>query len=277
MSIQRVAITGGARGIGRATAQACLRAGMSVVIGDIEAATVASVAGELGERAIGLQLDVRDPDRFAAFLTEAEECIGPLDALINNAGVAPIGQFVDEDPRDTQRTVDINLGGVLTGTRLALRRFIPRNHGHIVNLASSAGQIATAGGATYAATKHAVVGFTRAIRAETRGTGVRTTIVMPGLIRTDMISGFEKPRGTRVVGPEAVGDAIVDALRSGREEVFVPRELGPIARLVTGTPPAVADRVKRILKADTVMSHADMGARVAYRQRMDAEVKEMQR
>ena len=277
MSIQRVAITGGARGIGRATAQACLRAGMSVVIGDIEAATVAAVADELGERAIGLQLDVRDPDGFAAFLTEAEECIGPLDALINNAGVAPIGQFVDEDPRDTQRTVDINLGGVLTGTRLALRRFIPRNHGHIVNLASSAGQIATAGGATYAATKHAVVGFTRAIRAETRGTGVRTTIVMPGLIRTDMISGFEKPRGTRVVGPEAVGDAIVDALRSGREEVFVPRELGPIARLVTGTPPAVADRVKRILKADTVMSHADMGARVAYRQRMDAEVKEMQR
>ena len=107
--------------------------------------------------------------------------------------------------------MDINLGGVLTGTRLALRRFIPRGHGHIVNMASSAGQIATAGGATYAATKHAVVGFTRAIRAETRGTGVRTTIVMPGLIRTDMISGFEKPRGTRVVGPEAVADAIVGA------------------------------------------------------------------
>ncbi len=111
----------------------------------------------------------------------------------------PIGAFVDEDPRDTQRTVDINLGGVLTGTRLALSRFLARGHGHIVNLASSAGQIAPASGATYAATKHAVVGFTRAIRAETRGTGVRTTIVMPGLIRTDMISGFKKPWATRVV------------------------------------------------------------------------------
>ena len=276
MSVQRVAITGGARGIGRATAEACLRAGMSVVIGDIDDNVVAVVAAQLGARAVGLPLDVRDPDSFEAFLVEAEQRIGPLDALVNNAGIGPIGAFVDEDPRDTQRTVDINLGGVLTGTRLALRRFLARGHGHIVNLASSAGQIAPASGATYAATKHAVVGFTRAIRAETRGTGVRTTIVMPGLIRTDMISGFKKPWTTRVVAPEAVADAIVDALRSGREEVFVPRELGPIARIIAGTPPVVSDRVKRMLKADTVMAQADSLARAAYRLRMDAEVKEMQ-
>ena len=186
-----------------------------------------------------------------------------------HAGIAPIGLFIDEDPADTQRVIDVNIGGVLTGTRLALQRFLPRNRGHIVNLASSAGQIATAGGATYAATKHAVVGFTRAIRAETLGTGVRTTIVMPGLIRTDMIAGFEKPRGSRIVGPEAVADAIVDALHTGREEVFVPRELGPIARLIAGTPPAVADRIKRAIKADSVMAHADMTARAAYVRRMD--------
>jgi hypothetical protein len=97
---------------------------------------------------------------------------------------------------------------------------------------------------------------------------------MPGLIRTDMISGFEKPRATRVVGPDAVADAIVDAMRSGREEVFVPRELGPIARLVAGSPPAVADRIKRVLRADEVMAHADLGAREEYRRRVDAEVKE---
>ena len=109
-----------------------------------------------------------------------------------------------------------------------------------MNLASSAGQIATAGGATYAATKHAVVGFTRAIRAETRGTGIRTTIVMPGLIRTDMISGFEKPRGTRIVGPRR-GVPTRSSMRCApvAEEVFVPRELGPIARLIAGTPPAL--------------------------------------
>jgi NADP-dependent 3-hydroxy acid dehydrogenase YdfG len=263
-----VAITGGARGIGRATAQACLRAGMSVVIGDVDGAACTAAAKEIG--AVGLPLDVRDPDNFEVFLVNAEEQIGQLDALVNNAGIAPIGLFINENPRDTERLLDINIGGVLTGTRLALQRFVARDHGHIVNIASSAGQIATAGGATYAATKHAVVGFTRAVRAETRGTGVRTTIVMPGLIGTEMISGFEKPRGTRIVGPEAVGDAIVTALKTGREEVFVPRELGPVARLIAGTPPAVADRIKRAMNVDAIMTGADRAARAGYINRMAA-------
>jgi len=276
VSIARVAITGGARGIGRATAEACARAGMSVVVGDLDGDACAAVAADLGERTVGLPLDVRDAERFEAFLAEAEAHVGPLDALVNNAGVAPIGMFVDEDPADTQRAVDVNLGGALIGTQLALHRFLPRGHGHIVNLASSAGQIATAGGATYAATKHGVVGFTRAIRAETRGTGVRTTIVMPGLISTEMISGFKKSWATRIVAPEAVAEAIIDAMRRGREEVFVPRELGPIARLVAGTPPAIADRVKRALRADAVMANADVAARQAYQQRTTNAAEKMQ-
>ncbi|MUL46651.1 SDR family NAD(P)-dependent oxidoreductase [Mycobacterium sp. CBMA293] len=277
MTVKYVAITGGARGIGFATARACLRSGMVVAIGDVDGAECEAVAVELGDRAVGLPLDVRDADGFEAFLDKAESRFGRLDAVVNNAGIAPIGMFVDEDPAGTQRLLDINIGGVLTGTRLALKRFLPRRHGHIVNLASSAGQIATAGGATYAATKHAVVGFTRAIRAETRGTGVRTTIVMPGLVRTDMISGFEKARGSRIVGPDAVADAIVEALHGGRQEVFVPRELGPVARIIAGTPPVISDRLKSLLKADLVMTHADLAARAGYNQRMDREVKEIHR
>ena len=273
--MRTVAITGGARGIGLATAQACLRAGMTVVIGDLDGAACAAVAAELGDRAVGLALDVRHADGFEAFLADAEKRVGPLDVLVNNAGIGPIGRFIDEDPDITRQVLDINIGGVVTGTRLALRRFVPRGHGHVVNLASSAGQIAPAGGATYAATKHAVVGFTRAIRAEVRGTDVRTTIVMPGLIRTDMISGFVKPRGTRIVGPEEVAAAIVDALRSGQEEVFVPRELGPIARLVAGAPPAIGDRIKRALNIDAVMTQADMGVRIDYTQRIDTATKEI--
>ena len=142
--IRNVAITGGARGIGRATAEACLAVGMNVAIGDVDGAACTAVAAELGDRAIGLPLDVRDAAAFAGFLDRAEEAFGPLDAVVNNAGIAPIGLFADEDPAETQRLVEINLGGVLTGTRLALQRFLPRRQGHIVNLASSAGQIATA-------------------------------------------------------------------------------------------------------------------------------------
>lgn len=272
-----IAITGGARGIGLATAQACARAGMKVAIGDIDPAACSRAAAEIGSGAVASVLDVRDAASFAEFLDAAEEAHGPLDALVNNAGIAPVGMFVDEDPADTRRLLDINLGGVLTGTQLALQRFLPRGRGHIVNLASSAGQIATAGGATYAATKHGVVGLTRAVRAETRGTGVRTTIVMPGLIRTDMIDGLARGRGVRIVGPEQVADAIVEALRSGRAEVFVPREMGPVARLIAGTPPAVADRIKRLLDADAIMAGADPSARSAYRVRLAETVREMSR
>lgn len=271
--VRAVAITGGARGIGRATAQACLASGMKVVIGDVDGAACAEAAAELGDLAVGLPLDVRSAEQFEEFLDQAENAIGPLDALVNNAGIGPIGHFADEDPAVTQRVLDINLGGVLTGTRLALHRFLPRGRGHIVNLASSAGQIAPAGGATYAATKHGVVGFTRAIRAETKGTGVRTTIVMPGLIRTDMIAGFAKARATRVVGPDLVAAAIVDALRTGRQEVFVPRELGAIARLIAGTPPALSDRLKRALRIDSVMTEADLTARTDYSDRLTNTVK----
>jgi NAD(P)-dependent dehydrogenase (short-subunit alcohol dehydrogenase family) len=265
-----VAITGGARGIGRATAQACIAAGMAVAIGDLDGVQASAVAGELGGRAVGMGLDVRDEASFEGFLAEAERVLGTLEVLVNNAGVAPIGPFHAEAPHLTRLMLDVNLGGVITGTRLALGRFLPRGRGHIVNIASSAGQVAPAGGATYAATKHGVVGFTRAIRAETRGTGVRTTIVMPGIIRTDMISGFASARATRVVGPEAVAAAILAALRSGREEVFVPRELGMVARLIAGTPPRVSDGLKRLLRVDGVMMDADLAARAAYARRIES-------
>jgi NADP-dependent 3-hydroxy acid dehydrogenase YdfG len=80
-----------------------------VAIGDLNDDECAAAAAELGDRAIGLALDVRDAGSFEAFLCEAEERLGPLDVLVNNAGVAPIGMFADEDPRDTQRVLDINI------------------------------------------------------------------------------------------------------------------------------------------------------------------------
>jgi NAD(P)-dependent dehydrogenase (short-subunit alcohol dehydrogenase family) len=262
-----VAITGAARGIGRATAAACAHAGHRVAIGDLDPELASAAAMEVGGGAIGGGVDVRDRASFSAFLDAAEDALGPLDALVNNAGVAFLGAFAQEDPERTRQTVEVNLLGVMTGSQLALERFLPRRHGHIVNLASSAGQIAVPHGATYCATKHAVVGFTRAIRAETKGTGVRTTIVMPGIISTEMIGGFATARGTRVLEPSAVGEAIADALRTGRPEVFVPRELGLPARLIAGLPPRGSELLRRLLGGDTVMAGADMSARAEYERR----------
>jgi NAD(P)-dependent dehydrogenase (short-subunit alcohol dehydrogenase family) len=264
-----VAITGGARGIGRATAEACARAGMRVALGDLDAELAGATAAELGADAVGLGLDVRDRDAFDAFLTAAEEQLGALDVLVNNAGVFFLGQFRDETPEHTRLMVEVNLTGVMTGSQLALERFLPRGAGHIVNIASSAGQIAVPGAATYAATKHAVVGFTRALRGELRASGVRTTIVMPGIIRTEMIGGYSTARATRVVEPSAVGEAIAGALASGKEEVFVPREIGLPARLIAGLPARPADALKRALRADRVIADADRPARADYERRIE--------
>jgi NAD(P)-dependent dehydrogenase (short-subunit alcohol dehydrogenase family) len=264
-----IAISGGARGIGRATAEACIAAGHRVAIADLDLQLTRETAIAIG--AEPFEADVTDRASFAAFLDGAEERLGPLDALVNNAGIFFLGPFAEETPEHTTRQVEVNVLGVMHGTHLALDRFLPRNRGHVVNIASSAGLIASAGGATYSATKHAVVGLTRALRSELRGTGVRTTVVMPGIIKTDMIGGFDVPPGVRTVGPEMVADAIVDALRTGRPEVIVPRETTILARLVAVLPPRASDAFKRATRVDRVLAGADRSQRADYERRLESE------
>jgi NAD(P)-dependent dehydrogenase (short-subunit alcohol dehydrogenase family) len=114
-----VAITGGARGIGRATAAAFVAAGAHVAIGDLDA--YGETAADLGPPAVGLPLDVTDRTSFRAFLDAAESELGPLDVLVNNAGIMPSGPFLDEDDAMTDRVLDVNLRGVLIGCKLAGR------------------------------------------------------------------------------------------------------------------------------------------------------------
>ena len=264
-----IAISGAARGIGRATAEACLRAGHRVAIGDLDLALTQETAEQIGAEAF--QVDVRDRDAFAAFLDGAEERLGPLDALVNNAGIFFLGPYAEEPPERTVRMVEVNVLGVMHGTSLAVERFLPRGRGHIVNIASSAGLVASAGGATYSATKHAVVGLTRALRSELRDTGVRTTVVMPGIISTDMIGGFDVPSIVRTVGPEMVAEGIVDALRTGRAEVIVPRETTLLARAVAVLPPRAGDAFKRATRIDGILADADRTQRTGYEARLDEE------
>src|SRR5699024_8529390 len=165
-------------------------------------------------------------------------------------GVLISGPFAEASPQSVQAQVDVNLGGVLTGTHLALERFVPRGEGHVVNMASTASMVASPNGAVYSATKHAVLGFTRALRNELRGSGVRTTVVLPGVIRTQMTSDFRETLGVRTVGPESVGGAVVDALRRGTPEVHVPREVAFHGRLFTALPARLSDGLQRLTGAD---------------------------
>jgi NAD(P)-dependent dehydrogenase (short-subunit alcohol dehydrogenase family) len=265
---QVVAITGGGRGIGRATARALIAHGARVAIGDIEATLAQRTAEELGGGAIGLALDVTDRESFDAFLTEVERRLGPLDVLINNAGIMPIGPFVDETDATARRMVDINLHGVIFGSKLALERFLPRGRGHLVQLASVAGKFGFPGGATYCATKHAVVGLSEAIRAEVRGTNIDVSVVMPVVVNTELGSGLPRTRGVKPVQPEDVADAIIEALRTGRFDVYVPKSMMGMARFTAMLPRRASERISHTLHSDRVLTQPDHVARAAYEARM---------
>lgn len=248
-----VAVTGGARGIGLAIARVCSQAGMSVAIADLSRDASVAAAASLPGPATGHVVDVRDRASFSTFLDDAETQHGPLHALVNNAGVLHMGPFAEAEPAEIALQLDVNLGGVLTGTHLALERFLPRGQGHIVNLASTAAMVASPNGATYTATKHAVLGFTRALRGELRGTGVETTVVLPGVVRTEMTTDFKAALGVRTIDPAEVGQAVVTALRKGTPEVYVPREVALQGRLFATLPARLADHLSRLTGADRVM------------------------
>jgi NAD(P)-dependent dehydrogenase (short-subunit alcohol dehydrogenase family) len=266
---QVVAITGGARGIGRATAAALIAQGARVAIGDIDAPLAEKTASELGSGTIGLPLDVTDRESFAAFLDEVERRLGLLDVLVNNAGIMPVGPFLGEDDATAQRQTDINLVGVIVGTKLAVERFTPRGRGHIVQLASIAGKLGFPGGATYTATKHAVVGLTEALRSELRGTGIELHQVLPIGVNTELYSGVSGARGFKTAEPEDVANAIVELLQTGKFEIYVPKAVGAIVRLKALMPRPVVDAIIRWTKGDQLLLAADPAARAAYHARVN--------
>jgi short-subunit dehydrogenase len=164
--------------------------------------------------------------------------------------------------------IDINLHGVIYGSKLALDRFLPRGRGHLVQIASAAGKAGFPGGATYCATKHAVVGLSEAIRAEVHGTDIDVSIVMPVVVNTELGSGLPETRGFKTVQPEDVADAIVEALQTGRFEVFVPKAIGGMVRFNALMPRRAMEAMNRMLKGDQVLMAPDHGARAAYEARM---------
>jgi NADP-dependent 3-hydroxy acid dehydrogenase YdfG len=262
-----VAITGGARGIGEATARAIVAKGGKVAIGDLDVELAQKTAGVLGGETIALELDVTRRESFEDFLSQVEERLGPLDVIVNNAGIMPIGPFVEEDDATARRMIDINLHGVIFGTKLAIPGMVRRGSGHIVNIASTAGKGGFPGGATYCATKHAVVGLSEAVRAELRDTGVEVSVVMPAVVNTELGSGLVEARGVKVSEPSEVADAIVDALEAPKFDVWVPRVTGAISKVMTLLPRSGREGIARLLKADQVLAGADAGVRAAYEER----------
>jgi NAD(P)-dependent dehydrogenase (short-subunit alcohol dehydrogenase family) len=263
-----VAITGGARGIGLATATALHRLGAKVAIGDIDEVAVKEAGAELGLD-VYAKLDVTDRASFEAFLDEVERRLGPLDVLINNAGICPTGKAVEESDQVTSRTIAINVFGVILGTKLATARMIKRGKGHVINVASLAAITPMPGIATYCATKHAVLGYTDTVRLELRGSGVAVSSVMPTLTNTAMVDGVSPARGLRNAEPEDIANGIVGLIAKPKPHLMVTKAAGLTTLFMRNfAPRPLNEAVRRLIGADRIFSDGvDVNKRKDYEER----------
>ncbi|MGW4527946.1 SDR family oxidoreductase [Amycolatopsis sp. NPDC004378] len=262
-----VAITGGARGIGRATAAEFAARGATVCVGDLDTALAERVPD-----AHGFPLDVTVRASFDAFTAAVTERFGRIDVLVNNAGVMPLGDFLEEPDEVGRTTLDVNVQGLVHGLRSVLPGMVARGRGHVVNVASMAGKIPLPGMAVYNASKFAAVGLTAAVRREYAATGVSVSAVLPGAVRTELASGVRLGGALPTVDPEDVAKAIAGTLRSRRAETAVPRWLAGWDLLAALTPEPLMTFARGLIGDDRALKELDPAGRAAYVRRVSAQV-----
>ena len=265
-----IVITGGARGIGLATATTLHHLGAKVAIGDVDEAKVKESGAVLGLDVYG-KLDVTDRDSFSDFLDNVERQLGAIDVLVNNAGIMPISRIVDEPDSVTRRVLDINVYGVILGSKLAAQRMVPRGSGHVINVASLAGELYAPGLATYCASKHAVVGFTDSVRLEYRAAGVKFSVVSPTFVNTELIAGTSGAKGFRNAEPADIADAIVGLVVHPKPRVRVTRTAGSIVAAMKFMPRWLVEGLNRMLGGEQVLEGIDGEKRKAYEARARGE------
>jgi NAD(P)-dependent dehydrogenase (short-subunit alcohol dehydrogenase family) len=182
-------VTGGGRGIGRACALALAARGAAVAVGARSKAEVEAVAREVaaaGGKAHAVALDVTSPESVGAAVADAEKALGPIAILVNNAGIAPSASFDRTDLELWNRTLGVNATGTFLVTRAVMSGMLARGWGRVVNVASIAGKVGFSYVSAYCASKHAVIGLTRALAHEVARKGVTVNAVCPGYVDTQM-------------------------------------------------------------------------------------------
>ncbi len=186
-----VIVTGAASGIGLALSRALTRHGAKVWLSDVNETAVREAASKIGGDARHVSLDVTDADALKALVAEVVAKHGHLDVLFNNAGIGVVGAAEEFDVSHFDRAIDVNVRGVTNGFVAAYAGMVRRGEGIIVNTASVGGLMSLPGMAPYCLSKHAVVGFTNAVRLEAAEYGVRVSVLCPGNIETPMLhSGY---------------------------------------------------------------------------------------
>ena len=248
-------VTGAGGGLGAYIARALAGEGVNLAVTDLPGSSVDGLSSELRTRGVQVEhapADLTDRDERRRLASWAADALGPIDILVNNAGVEFGGPFLDTSPEQLELTVAVNLLAVMDLTRLLLPGMLDRHRGHVVSMASLAGKIPPPQLASYGATKHGVVGFTGALRAELADEPVGFSAICPGFVgRVGMfgrlepyIEGGSVPMGT--IPPERVGDAVVRAIREDVGEIVLNRRPVKPLILLNAIAPGAASRLARL-------------------------------
>lgn len=212
-------VTGGAQGMGASHARKLLEAGAKVTISDILVQKGEALAAELGESVVFVEHDVTKPNDWDRVIERTEAVFGPVNVLVNNAGIDFMKKFVDFSPEDLQRILDVNLFGNFHGMQKILPSMRRAGGGSIVNISSVEGLRATAGNSIYNASKFAATGLTKAVAQEYAEFGIRVNSVHPGAIRTpgidadvirDVVADYVQNIPMKRIGePEEVSNLVV--------------------------------------------------------------------
>ena len=191
-----VVITGASSGLGEATARLLSAQGATVVLGARRVDRIKALADELtsaGGKALATGTDVTDFNQVKRLVDGAVQTYGRIDVMLNNAGLMPHSPLERLKIDDWDRTIDVNIKGVLYGIAAALPHMKEQKSGHIINVSSVAGHKVSPGGAVYAATKHAVRAISEGLRQEVKPYNIRTTVISPGAVATELPSSVTEP------------------------------------------------------------------------------------
>jgi len=258
-------------GIGSAVARRCIEEGATVLVSDAHERRLAEAVEELSELAgapvASAACNVTVQDDIDGLFAAAVDQLGHIDVLINNAGVMPVGPFLEQSAQAIRSSIEVNLYGVLTGCQLVLPEMVKRRSGHIINIASLAGMVAVPGQAVYAATKFGVVGLSTALADEFAPRGVQITAVLPTFTNTELIAGTSPSSAQKPVEPAEIAAAIVKVLDKPKSRVSVPSWGKSFATVSTLLPDGARRWLSKKMGNDTVFLNLDNTARRSYEDR----------
>ena len=222
---KKAIITGGGRGLGKAVALALAAEGVAIAITGSNEETLQKTTKEiedLGVKAVYSVFDVSDFDAVKKGISQLKTTFGDADILINNAGIAAFGSFLDMEPAKWKEILDINVMGIYNVTHAVLPDMIAKNSGDIINVSSTAGIRGNANTSAYSASKFAVVGLSEALMMEVRKHNIRVSTLMPSTIASDMSLSLNLTDGNpeKVLQPEDFAELVVAQLKLNRRALL---------------------------------------------------------